>query len=68
MLSIMPITRERQPDHPERETGRRGDACSRQQLFAGVRGIYKENAGRGEINRKSVSACSCFPLYIAFFI
>ena len=46
----MTITRERQPHHPGRQIGRRGDPRPCERSNAGIRDLYRKYAGSGRIN------------------
>lgn len=45
VLSIMTITRVRQPDYPGWQAGRRGDPCPRLGFYPGLWNLYREYAG-----------------------
>ena len=50
-LSLMTITRERQPDHSGREDHRRGDTCVRQRSHAGLWAVCGLDAGGGIVGQ-----------------
>ena len=53
MLSIMTITRVRQPDPAGRKTGRGSDPCAGEPAEYGLWDLYRKDAGRGGIKNSS---------------